>query len=55
MRERRLLIRMAAAVPIGSEIATTASATSTVLRVEVHIRPSFHRSTNQRPVKPTQG
>ena len=55
MRDRRLLIRIAAAVPIGSEIATTASATSTVLRVEVHIRWSFQRSMNQRSVRPTQG
>ena len=56
-RERpcRPLIRMAAAVPMGTEIATTASAISTVLRAAWSMRSSFHRSTNQREVKPTQG
>ena len=51
----RLLIRIAAAVPIGMEITTTATATSSVLRKAIHMRPSFHSSTNQRSVKPTQG
>ena len=48
-------MRIAAAVPMGTEMATTAMATRMVLRKASHIRTSWNSSMNQRSVKPTHG
>ena len=49
------LIRMAAAVPMGTDTATTANATKMVFRNAIQMRLSFHRSINQRSVNPFHG